>query len=157
MMSTSFEIVPNKLDGYHFVMRLPVQFGDVDGMGHMNNVAYLAFVETVRLEYFVRLLNLQDTFNPLNQMPFILGSQNITYRTPAFYRETLLVGVRSSWIKRSSFGFEFAMHDEVSQRLVAEGGGTHVMFNYETGRSMPVPDDWIALMEGFEAKSLKQV
>lgn len=155
-MSDLFPVQEGGLEGYKFVIKIPVQFRDVDGMGHANNVAYFAFLETARLEYFVRLMELQDRAQTLSTMPFILGGQSISYRSPAYYRQILLVGVRTNWIRRSSFGFEYVMVEESSQNLVAEGSGTHVMYNYETSRSMPMPSEWVTRIEEFEGHKLQQ-
>lgn len=154
-MKEAFPIHENELEGYRFVIKIPIQFRDIDGMGHMNNVAYFAFLETARLEYFIQLLQLQDRNKDITSMPFVLGGQNITYRTPAFFRETLLIGVRTNWARRSSFGFEFVMQDEASRRLVAEGSGTHVMFNAETGRSIPIIPEWLERLEAWEGRKLR--
>lgn len=153
-MSTIFELQEYALDGYRFVLNMPVRFQDVDGMGHVNNVSYFAFVETARIEYAIHIMDMHHVAN-LNNMPFILGGQSINYRTPAFFRERLLVGVRTNWVKRSSFGFEFEMREENTKRLVADGGGTHIMYDYEAQRSIPVSDEWLARLEGYEGRKLR--
>lgn len=155
-MSDPFEVVLNAIEGYKYVVEIPVQFRDVDAMRHMNNVAYFAFLETARMEYFTFLRHSPEQETDILSSPFILGGQSITYRTPAFLREKLLVGVRTSWVRRSSFGFDFQMRADTDGRLVAEGSGTHVMYDYEAGRPIPMPEDWLARMEEFEGRKLRQ-
>ena len=154
-MSGPFQIQDYKLEGYNFVIKIPVQFRDIDGMGHANNVAYFAFVETARIEYFIQLMNLQQVTEDIKKLPIILGGQRINYRAPAFYRDNLYIGMRTHWIKRSSFGFEFVMYDEDTGHLVADGDGTHIMYDYTEDHSIPVPDEWIAFLEEFEGRKLK--
>jgi acyl-CoA thioester hydrolase len=150
-----FENQGELIEGYKFVLKMPIQFQNIDGMGHCNNVSYFSFLETTRLEYHIQLMQLQEGIHEMNNMPFILGGQSIIYRSPALFRENLLIGLRTSWIKRSSFGFEYEMREGRNLRLIAEGGGTHVMFDYLTQRSMPMPEEWINLIENFEGRKLR--
>lgn len=155
-MNEPFDVILNGIDGYKFVMKIPVQFRDVDAMRHMNNVAYFAFLETARMEYFTYVLQLTEQHDNILSAPFILGGQSISYRTPAFLGEKLLVGVRTNWVRNKSFGFEYEMRAGTDGRLIAEGNGTHVMFDYEAGQTIPMPDDWLARMEEFEGRKLRQ-
>ena len=43
---------PNELDGHPLVLAWPVQWGDQDAFGHVNNVVYFRWMESARLEYF---------------------------------------------------------------------------------------------------------
>jgi acyl-CoA thioester hydrolase len=36
-------------------MNIPVAWGEMDAMGHINNIIYFRYFETVRIEYFNRL------------------------------------------------------------------------------------------------------
>jgi len=155
-VSDIFKIQHDGIEGYNFVIFIPVQFGNVDGMGHLNNVSYFTFLETARIEYFIHVMEIKEQSPALQDMPFILAAQSINYRLPAFYREMLMVGLRTSWVRRSSFGFDFQMVDVASKRLVAEGNGTHVTFDYRANRTIPVPDEWVARFEAYEGRSLRQ-
>ena len=33
-------------------MVMPIRWGDMDAMGHLNNASYMRFMETVRIEWF---------------------------------------------------------------------------------------------------------
>ena len=35
-----------------FEMTFPIRWGDMDAMGHVNNVTYFRYLETVRIEWF---------------------------------------------------------------------------------------------------------
>ena len=43
------------LAGYPLVIDWPVQWGDQDAFGHVNNTIYFRWFETVRIEYFERI------------------------------------------------------------------------------------------------------
>jgi acyl-ACP thioesterase len=36
-------------------MIIPIRWGDMDAMGHVNNTVYFRYLETVRIDYFNRL------------------------------------------------------------------------------------------------------
>ena len=48
-------------------------------------------------------------------------------------------------LKRSSLRLAFEMH--VAERLVAEGWGTLVGYDYHAGRAQPIPDALRAIVE----------
>ena len=47
------------LEGYPLITRFSVPFADVDMMQHVNNVAYIRWCETLRAEYFARVMGTQ--------------------------------------------------------------------------------------------------
>lgn len=154
-MKQPFEIVPNGLENYKFTVSLPVQFRDIDRRGHVNNATYLSFLETVRLEYFINVMQIEQLDDYEEALPVLMVTQTINYRSPAKYREKLLIGVRITQIKKSSMSFEFEMREEESKQLVADGSYVHVMYDPATHRSKPVPDEWLKNFEEFENRKLR--
>ncbi len=121
-----------------------VRFGDLDAMRHVNNVTYLAYFEDARVQYLSQLLG-ED---PLTRRTFglIFAECKINYRAPAFYDEEIRTCVRPGEIARSSVRIEFAMHAVRDERLLAEGYGVVVGYDYAAGRSMPLPDAFKAAL-----------
>ncbi|MGI8804281.1 MAG: acyl-CoA thioesterase [Thermoleophilaceae bacterium] len=115
-----------------------VRFGDLDAMQHMNNVEFLRFFETARIEYLTHLV---PDHRPTRRQDFgfIFAECRISYRAPAFYDDDIRTAIRPGEIRRSSLRLEFEMH--VGDRLVAEGYGVLVGYDYEAGRSQPLPDE----------------
>lgn len=117
-----------------------VRFGDLDAMQHMNNVEFLRFFETARIEY---LKTLFPDHRPTHreQFGFIFAECRIAYRSPAFYDERIRTEIRPGRVGRSSLHLDFEMRAEGDDdRLVAEGHGVLVGYDYEAGRSRPLPD-----------------
>ena len=69
----------------------------------------------------------------------ILARAEIDYRSPVFFGERLLVGVRCASLKRSSFVLEQRIEEEPSGRLVAEATKVLVHYDYAARRSLPLP------------------
>jgi acyl-CoA thioester hydrolase len=117
-------------------------------MQHMNNVEFLRFFETARIEY---LQSISPKLDPTERERFglIFADCHITYRAPAFYGDEVRTEIRPSEVGRSSIKLDFEMHVRADDRLIAEGYGVLVGYAYAEERSRPLPD-WLrdALVAG---------
>jgi len=66
---------------------------------------------------------------------------HISYRAPAFFDDELRVFIEPGGLGRASIQLGFRMICEGDGRLVAEGHGTLVGYDYDAGRSQPIPDE----------------
>jgi acyl-CoA thioester hydrolase len=123
-----------------FSMVQRVRFGDLDAMQHMNNVEFLRFFETARIDYLMSIL---PEHNPgsRQQFGFIFAECHIAYRSPAHFGEEIRTWVWPSELRRSSLRVEFAMRSESDDRLVAEGYGVLVGYDSSAGEPRAVPDE----------------
>ena len=124
-------------DRFSMVQR--VRFGDLDAMQHLNNVEFLRFFETARIEYIATLAPDHAPTSP-NAFGFIFAECHISYRAPAFFGDVIRTYIWPAELKRSSLRLAFEMRTENDDRLVAEGWGTLVGYDYEAGRPQPIPD-----------------
>jgi acyl-CoA thioester hydrolase len=117
-----------------------VRFGDLDAMGHLNNVELLRFFETARIDF---LGGLMPQHRPTSRSEFgwIFAECHIAYRAPAFYDDRIRISVEPTELRRSSLRLDFRMVAEGDGRLVAEGYGVLVGYDYAAGRAQPVPED----------------
>lgn len=124
-----------------------VRFGDVDAMRHLNNVAALSFFEDARIQYISGLVGNDPTTR--RGFGLIFAEMRVNYRAPAFYDEEICTRVRPAEVARSSVKLAFEMHAVSDGRLIAEGYGTVVGYDYAAGRSMPLPESFrVALAAG---------
>jgi acyl-CoA thioester hydrolase len=88
----------------------------------------------------------------------ILAEIRMTYRSPAFYGETLTIETRVERIGRTSFAMVHRMTAPESRygraRLIAVADSVLVAYDYQDERPIPVPDEWRTAMEDFEGRSL---
>ena len=118
-----------------------VRFGDLDAMQHLNNVEFLRYFETARIEYLKSLsFKLEPTER--DRFGFIFGDCRITYRAPAFYGDEVRTEVRPVEIGRSSLKLGFEMWVPPDDRLIAEGYGVLVGYSYAEELTQPLPD-WL--------------
>jgi len=132
---------------------------DTDAFGHVNNAVYLSYFEAARAGYYA-----QVTTEPFGtgahaaERTFVVAEATLTYRAPAFFGETLLVGCRFGWTSRSSFSIEYRVRADESvlapARLIADGTTVQVMFDTKRNRIMRVPVDLIEMFENYEGRSI---
>jgi len=123
-----------------------VRFGDLDTMGHLNNVAFLQFFETARITFLRALIPEHDPTDP-SDFGLIFAECRINYRSPAFFEEDIGTSVRPSAIARSSIRLEFEMRSDRDGRLLAEGYGVLVGYDYAAGKATPLPERARAALE----------
>ena len=132
------------------VAPLRPRFRDTDAMGHINNAVYITYLEVARQEYW-RAFRKDENYRVV---PFILAHVDADFRSEALVHETLELCIRCSFVGTKSFGFEYAIRELVSQRLVVDARSVQVFYDYATKRSMPCPDDMRKALEAFEGHSL---
>ncbi len=120
-----------------FVHRERIRFGHLDAMRHLNNVEFLRFFETARIEYLREVIPEHDPADP-DDFGLIFAECHINYRAPGQYNDLLEITIRPEQVERSSFRVAFEMR--VGERLLAEGWGALVGYDYAKGTARPLPD-----------------
>jgi acyl-CoA thioester hydrolase len=116
-----------------------VRFGDLDAMGHLNNVEFLRYFETARIAFMQQAL--PGHAPGRRTFGFIFAECCINYRSPASFDEDIRIFVRPAGLKRSSLRLDFEMRCEGDDRLVAEGYGVLVGYDYEGEKAQPIPEE----------------
>jgi len=137
------------MEGFPFVIEQQVVFRDIDMLGHVNNAVYATYFETARVEYLYQLAR-----DLPERCDFVLAELTITYRSPAFIRERLLIGQRVSEIRNSSMIIDGQIIEKTSGRLVATSRAVLVHVDRDANRPIPIPDKLRALIARFEGKDL---
>jgi acyl-CoA thioester hydrolase len=128
------------VDRWPFSFVDTVRYGDLDANRHLNNVVYLQFFEDARIAYVASLI---PGRNPTESEDFglIFAEAHVNYRAPAFYEETVRTWIRPFALRRSSFRVAFRMVAESDGRLLAEGWGALVGYDYPAGRAVPLIEE----------------
>ncbi len=117
-----------------------MRFGDLDAMrAIVYNVVFLRYFETARIAYLRAIVPSHDPANPeADAFGLIFAECHINYRSPVLFDEEVAVQCSIGNVKRSSFRVEFEMR--VGTRLVAEGYGVLVGFDYGAQQAAQLPD-----------------
>jgi acyl-CoA thioester hydrolase len=130
-----FELPADKRQVHQMV--IPIRWGDMDAMGHVNNTIYFRYLETIRIEWLARVGGQPD---PQGTGPVIVNAFCSFLRQLEFPGEVLATLFVSN-PGRSSFDTWITL-ERVDQPGVvsAEGGATVVWVNFPSGKSVSLPE-----------------
>ena len=140
---------PAALVGFPVVIAWPVQWGDQDSFGHVNNTVLFRWFESGRIAYFERLGLGRVT--PGEGLGPILATINCNFRRQLNYPDTVHIGTRVTKIGNSSLTIAHAVFSERLQLLAADGDSVVVILDYGAQKPARVPDEvrsTIATLEG---------
>ncbi|MGH2462064.1 MAG: acyl-CoA thioesterase [Candidatus Limnocylindria bacterium] len=143
-------------DSFRHRTRLEVRFRDIDAFGHVNNAAFVTYLEQARIRYLIDNLH-EETPQAL---PLILASLDVDFRAPILFGQEVEIGTRVDWIGNTSFSMSHRMTagtgPEAGERLAAEATTVLVAYDYATERPLRVPDPWRAAFAAYESRSLER-
>ena len=130
------------------ILEWPVQWGDQDALGHVNNTVYFRWCESARVAYLQRL-GLEAWMKPVTLGP-ILAKIECNYKRQLHFPDAVRIGSRVSQLGRTSLTMEHSLVSVQQNAIVAESTSVIVVFNYETQRPAPIPADVRAAIETLE-------
>ena len=127
-----------KPDDFPIKISVPVQWGDQDAFEHVNNVHFLRWFESARIEYLqkcgARISS--ESVGP------ILAAVNCDYRRQVRFPDTVIVSASVAKIGNSSITIQHYMWSEQQElALVAEGQSVVVMLDYQSQKTVSVSDE----------------
>jgi acyl-CoA thioester hydrolase len=140
------------LSAYPVITEIVVRWGDMDSLGHVNNIVYLQYFETARIEYHERV-GIPAPTPQTGDEGVILAANSCRYRIAVTYPDTLRIGSRVTALGRDCFTMEYAAHSRKLDKIVTEGDALVVMYNYVERRRALVPAELreaIIALEGGE-------
>ena len=130
-----FELPEQKKHVY--TMTIPMRWGDMDAMHHINNTLYFRYLEIVRLEW---LRTLCGTLDPSTSGALIINAF-CTFHRQLEYPGDVLAKMYVSDPGRSSFESWCTLERADAPGFIyASGGATMVWTDYQAQKSAPMPD-----------------
>jgi len=125
---------------------IPVLWGDMDSFGHVNNIIYLKWCETSRVELICKVWNLNalsmSEILSENGMGPILANFNTNYRIPISCPDTIYVKTRIKHVGNTSFGIEHQITSKNNgSKIVVDADSVVVMVNYKTGEKIQIDEE----------------
>jgi acyl-CoA thioester hydrolase len=120
------------VQGFDFMHRETVRFRDVDALGHVNNAVFLTYLEEARIAFLVPL--------GAEVSNMILARVEIDFRAPLRMGDEIEIGVRPANVGTKSFELEYEVRS--GDAVAAEAKTVLVSFDYESGRSIELPESW---------------
>ncbi len=116
-----------------FKITISPRFYETDANGHINNVAFAAWFETVRLSYLESL----DEKSNLSNSVWLLASVSMDYVMEIFYGVDVEIEVVATKLRNSSLQLKCRMHR--NGELIAKGSAT-VVYAGEDNKPCSIPN-----------------
>jgi len=126
-----------KRNRYPHFMSLQTRWSDNDIYGHVNNVTYYSYFDTV-----VNCFLIDEGGLDIQQSPVIgvAVETMCNFNTPIAYPETLDIGLRVGALGNSSVRFEIGIFRKGDDAAAASGHFVHVFVERASNAPVPVPD-----------------
>lgn len=128
-----------------FEHRVAVRFRDLDSMGHAHHTLPIIYFEEARAAYWREVAGRAG----VQDVDYVIGEIRVQFKQRILYPQTLTVRTGVTHLGNASFVMQYELLD-ADRAVLATGESTQVMYDYEAGRSMPVPPDVRARIDQFE-------
>ena len=135
---------PESRDNYRYWLKIPTRWQDGDPYGHVNNVVYYSFFDTVLTKMLIEQQVLRSPF--WNGIGLCIESQ-CQFHRPLTFPEVIDAGLRIVKISTSSLRYEISLFAEGSDEPAASGYFVHVFVDPDTRRPLPLVDEVKARMQ----------
>jgi len=120
-----------------YTVTIPIRWGDMDAMGHVNNTVYFQYMEQARIEWLAMMGCLPDE----NGHSAVIVNAHCTFKKPLKYPGQVEVCTYISHMGRTSFETTQEMRSVGDgYSLYAEGGAKVVWVDPVTEKSVALPE-----------------
>lgn len=126
------------LKDYPVVIEIPVAWGEMDALQHVNNMVYFRYFESVRVAYLEKIdfmaLAETDGIGP------ILAATQCRYKIPLTYPDTIRVGARAHRVEKDRFFMKYTVVSRKHGKIAAEGEAEIVAYDYRNLIKAQIPE-----------------
>ena len=118
------------------VVQIPVRWGDMDAMGHVNNTVYFRYMEQARIGWFESLVPRGEAWRAIG---IVIVNASCNFKKPINYPGTVEVKVFAGEPGGSSVPtfYELRIDDEV----YADGAATVVFIDADKQKPLRIPEN----------------
>ncbi|MCC6212929.1 MAG: acyl-CoA thioesterase [Burkholderiales bacterium] len=118
------------------VERIPIRWGDMDAMGHVNNALYFRYMEQARIGCFDALVPRGEAWQSTG---IVIVNASCNYRRPITYPGTVEVRVSVGAPGGSSVPTYYELHVDADPVPYADGAAVVVFVDRRTQRPARIP------------------
>ena len=119
-------------------MRIPVRWGDLDAMGHVNNTTYFRYFETLRIDWLARF---RSAPNPAGVGPVMANAFCNFRRQIEFPGEIVARHYVAAPGSKSVDTFLTLSMADTPDLVAADGGATLVWLDFPSKKTVALPDE----------------
>jgi acyl-CoA thioester hydrolase len=136
------------MEGYPHRALITTRWKDNDVYGHVNNVEYYSFFDTVINEYLIAEGGLDISGGAVIGL---CAESHCTYRGPLAFPGVVEAGLRVGHLGRSSVRYEIELRSQGAEEAAAEGWFVHVFVDRESRRPVEIPGRLRGALESLAA------
>jgi acyl-CoA thioester hydrolase len=129
---------------YPHLLEIPTRWHDNDVYGHVNNVDYYAFFDTVINDWLIRAGGLDIH---AGQTIGLCAESHCRFLAPVSFPDTVEAGLRVAHLGDRSVRYEIELYVKGSDEPIADGWFVHVFVDRDDRRPRPIPDGIRASLE----------
>ncbi|MCM2326285.1 MAG: acyl-CoA thioesterase [Lysobacter sp.] len=131
--------VPHGRADYPHAREITTRWMDNDAYGHVNNVVYYSYFDTVVNDWLIRqgLLDVEK-----GAVIGLVVETGCHYFESLTYPETVTAAMRVAHVGNSSVRYEIALFGEGRAQAAAQGHFVHVYVDRATRRPTALPEAW---------------
>jgi len=137
------------MSDFRFYHTVEVRYGDLDPQGHVNNAKHLTYFEQARVGYMIEL-GLFTKDQSFMKIGVIVADVHLTYLAPVYFGQNIKIGVRTAKIGNKSMTWEQNIVDAETDKELSKGELVIVTYDYETGKTISIPQAWREKIAQFE-------
>ena len=122
--------------GYKYFVDITTRWMDNDIYGHVNNVVYYSYFDSVANQYLIEQGGLD--IHSAEIIGFVVAS-SCEYKSLVAYPDKLEAGFRVNRLGNSSVEYGIGIFKQGEQTVSAHGTFTHVFVDRKTDKSVPIP------------------
>jgi acyl-CoA thioester hydrolase len=126
-----------ELKKFVYQMVIPIRWGDMDAMGHVNNASYFRYLETARIDWMHSIGCLPD---PKGEGPVIVNAFCNFYRQLEYPGDVLLKMYVSDPGRTTFESWGILERADRPGVICAAGGATTIWINFPNQKAAELPD-----------------
>ena len=142
------DLVPRS--AYRHFQPITTRWMDNDAYGHVNNVVYYSFFDTVVNSYLVNaaVLDIHQ-----GEVIGLVAETHCNYFAPLAFPQTVEAGLLVAHVGKSSVRYEVGLFAEGAPHTAAAGHFVHVYVERGTNRPVPLPQALVLALQPLIASS----
>jgi acyl-CoA thioester hydrolase len=120
------------------IERIPIRWGDMDAMGHVNNTVYFRFMEQARISWFDRLVPEAEAWQSTG---IVIANASCNYKRAMTYPGTVEVRLYVGPPGGASVPTFYELRVDSDPEPYADGAAVVVFIDMKTQRSKRIPPE----------------
>ena len=125
------------------IEHIPIRWGDMDAMNHVNNTVYFRYMEQARIAWYEKVFG---ELSHARDEGMVIVNTSCTFLKPLTYPGTVEIRMALGPAGRSSVESYYELR--IGDVLYAEGAAKIVWIDIRRGKAIALPQAIVAMCEG---------